>query len=80
MSGVSFLPMTEHTYNQEPYQDCTKEQYKELLDRMPTVVDWDSFSDYEKEDSTTGSQELACTATSCEVVDFPSVIPLAAHK
>jgi len=48
-----------------------------LLDRMPTDVDWDSFSNYEKEDLTTGSQELACTANSCEVVDFPSM-PIAA--
>ena len=78
MSGVSFLPMHEHTYKQEPYQDCTKEQYKELLERMPTDVAWDSFSEYEKEDLTTGSQELACTANSCEVVDFPSVMPMAA--
>ena len=78
MSGVSFLPMTEHMYKQEPYQDCTKEQYKELLERMPTDVAWDSFSGYEKEDLTTGSQELACTANSCEVVDFPYVMPLAA--
>ena len=76
MSGVSFMPMTEHTYNQEPYQDCTKEQYQELLDRMPTDVAWDSFSGYEKEDLTIGSQELACTANSCEVVDFPHVTSL----
>jgi len=78
MSGVSFLPMTEHTYKQAPYQDCTKEQYKDLLDRMPTDVTWDEFSAYEKEDLTVGSQELACTADSCEVVDFPSVMPMTA--
>ena len=78
MSGVSFLPMTEHTYKQAPYQDCTKAQYKELLDKMPTEVDWDCFSSYEKEDLTVGSQELACTANSCEIVDFPSMPPLAA--
>ena len=78
MSGVSFLPMTEHTYKQAPYQDCTKEQYKELLDKMPTGVDWEELSAYEKEDLTVGSQELACTADSCEVVDFPSVMPMTA--
>mgnify|MGYP005818544397 FL=1 len=78
MSGVSFLPMTEHTYKQAPYQDCTKQQYKELLAKMPTDVDWDCFSDYEKEDLTGGSQEFACTANSCEIVDFPSIIPLVA--
>ena len=78
MSGVSFLPMTEHTYKQAPYQDCTKQQYKELLAKMPTDVDWDCFSDYEKEDLTGGSQEFACTANSCEIVDYPSTIPLVA--
>ena len=78
MSGVSFLPLYEYTYKQEPYQDCTKEQYKELLDKMPTDVTWDEFSAYEKEDLTVGSQELACTADSCEVVDFPSVMPMTA--
>ena len=65
-------------YKQAPYQDCTKQQYEELLEVMPTDVAWDSFSDYEKEDLTMGSQELACTANSCEVVDFPSVMPMAA--
>ena len=70
--------MTEHTYKQAPYQDCTKQQYKELLAKMPTDVDWDCFSDYEKEDLTGGSQEFACTANSCEIVDFPSIIPLVA--
>ena len=78
MSGVSFLPMTEHTYKQAPYQDCTKEQYTALLAKMPTEVAWDCFSSYEKEDLTMGSQELACTANSCEIVDFPSMPPLAA--
>ena len=76
MSGVSFLPMTEHSYKQAPYQDCTKEQYKELLLKMPKKVDWESFKDYEKEDTTSGSQELACTAGICEIVDFPAFTPV----
>ena len=70
MSGISFLPMSEHTYKQAPYQDCDKQQYEELLERMPTDVNWLALSNYEKEDLTSGSQELACTADSCEVVDI----------
>jgi ribonucleoside-diphosphate reductase alpha chain len=81
MSGVSFLPMTEHLYKQAPYQDCTQETYLGLLERMPVEVNWESFSTYEKEDLTSGTQELACTADACEVVDFPSVVmPLAASS
>ena len=78
MSGISFLPMTEHMYKQAPYQDCNKETYFRLLEKMPIGVNWESFSSYEKEDLTSGTQELACTADACEVVDFPSVAPLAA--
>ena len=70
--------MTEHTYKQAPYQDCDKKAYVELTNKMPTQVAWEEFSNYEKEDLTSGTQELACTADACEIVDFPSVIPLAA--
>ena len=80
MSGISFLPMTEHMYKQAPYQDCNKETYFSLLEKMPIGVNWESFSSYEKEDLTSGTQELACTADACEVVDFPSVVPLAASS
>ena len=63
--GVSFLPMTEHTYKQAPYQDCTKEQYEELQVKMPKTLDWTKFISYEKEDNTTSSQELACIGGAC---------------
>ena len=68
MSGVSFLPFSDHVYRQAPYQDCTKEQYEALLEKMPKNVDWTKLSAYEQRDHTTASQELACTAGSCEVV------------
>ena len=68
MSGVSFLPFSDHVYRQAPYQDCTKEQYQALLEKMPKNVDWTKLSAYEQRDHTTASQELACTAGSCEVV------------
>ena len=67
MSGVSFLPYSEHTYKQAPYQDCTLIEYSELLKNMPTEVNWSKLSDYEKTDMTIGSQELACSAGSCEI-------------
>jgi len=67
MSGVSFLPFSEHTYKQAPYQDCTEEEYKEMLERMPKNVDWKDLSEYEASDMTVGSQELACAAGNCEI-------------
>ena len=69
MSGVSFLPMTEHTYRQAPYQDCSEEQYRVLSNAIGTV-DWQKLQEYEHEDKTSGTQEFACTANSCEVVDI----------
>ena len=68
MSGVSFLPFSEHSYKQAPYQDCDEKMYKELLNKMPKIVDWSKLGDYEKTDMTIGSQELACTAAGgCEI-------------
>jgi ribonucleoside-diphosphate reductase alpha chain len=68
MSGVSFLPFSEHTYQQAPYQDCEKEDYEVLLAKMPKDVNWAMLAGYEKQDTTTGSQELACVAGGCEIV------------
>ena len=70
MSGVSFLPYNEHTYQQAPYQECGKSDYKELLSLMPKSIDWSELSDYEMEDNTAGSQTLACSGDSCEIVDL----------
>ena len=67
MSGVSFLPFSEHTYQQAPYQDCTEEEYKEFVEKMPKNIDWSKLSDWENIDMTTASQELACVAGACEI-------------
>jgi len=67
MSGVSFLPFSEHTYKQAPYQDCSKEEYEVLLEKMPKNVEWNKLSEYEQTDMTIGSQELACAAGFCEI-------------
>ena len=70
-SGVSFLPHSDHTYQQAPYQDIEPDEYLEWKQRMEVVtIDWDKLSEFEKEDNTSGSRELACTAGVCEVVDL----------
>lgn len=73
VSGVSFLPHSEHTYQQAPYQDISKEEYEEWLTKVPQSVDWSLLSAYETSDGTTGTQELACAAGACEVVDVTAV-------
>ena len=70
MSGVSFLPYDDHVYQQAPYQECTKGEYEEMLSLMPSAIDWTKLSEYEKEDNTAGSQTLACSGDSCEIVDL----------
>jgi len=70
MSGVSFLPHSDHTYQQAPYQDCTKDDYKKLLAIMPKSIDWSKLSEYEQEDNTVAMQSIACTGDVCEVVDI----------
>ena len=70
MSGVSFLPYDDHIYQQAPYQECTKDEYKELMKTMPKSIDWAKLSEYESEDTTKSSQTFACTGESCEIVDI----------
>ena len=70
MSGVSFLPHSDHTYQQAPYQDCTKEEYEEMLALMPDSIDWEELNEYESEDNTVSMQTMACSGDSCEIVDL----------
>ena len=83
MSGVSFLPHSDHTYQQAPYQECSKDKpvyglddkivlhsYESLLQLMPTEIDWDKLTDYEQEDNTAGMQTMACSGDVCEIVDL----------
>ena len=68
MSGVSFLPFSDHTYRQAPYQDCTKEEYEKAKKDMPSDVNWmELLAKYESTDMTEGAQELACVAGICEI-------------
>jgi ribonucleoside-diphosphate reductase alpha chain len=70
MSGVSFLPHSDHTYQQAPYQDCEASDYHELLELMPKRIDWSKLSEYEQEDNTVSMQTMACSGDSCEIVDL----------
>ena len=72
IGGVSFLPASEHSYKQAPYQPISEEEYKAAVAGMPARIPWESLPLYELEDTTTGSQELACTAGACDVVDLVS--------
>jgi len=71
LSGVSFLPYFDHSFLQAPYQEITKEEYVKAKRNMPKkAIDWSLLTEFEKEDTTKGSQELACTAGVCELVDL----------
>jgi ribonucleoside-diphosphate reductase alpha chain len=67
VSGISFLPRSDHTYRQAPYQECTEEEYSKFLEKMPKEFDWSILKEFESRDMTIGSQELACTGGSCEI-------------
>ena len=70
MSGVSFLPHSDHSYQQAPYQDCNKKDYEILKSIMPNKIDWSELSAFEAEDTTKSSQTFACTGEVCEMVDI----------
>lgn len=70
LSGVSFLPYDDHTYKQAPYQEIDKDHYEHLVEQFPKQIDWSRLVGFEKYDTTTGSQELACSGGVCEIVDI----------
>ena len=70
LSGISFLPFSDHTYKQAPYQDINAEDYSKLSNQMPPAINWYELQEYERGDTTSGSQELACSGGVCEVVDI----------
>jgi len=64
--GVTFLPHSNHTYKQAPYQEITEEVYNQQLDAFPTI-DWSVLGEYEKEDRSDGIREFACVGGQCEL-------------
>lgn len=73
ITGLSFLPKEDenHTYEQAPYEEITKDQYWKMAASMPEI-NWDFLPLYELEDTTTGSQSLACVSGQCDVSDLIS--------
>jgi ribonucleoside-diphosphate reductase alpha chain len=65
ISGISFLPYADSSYRQMPYEDCTKEQYEDLVSKMPKEINWDSLN--ERDDNVEGAQMLSCSANGCEI-------------
>jgi ribonucleoside-triphosphate reductase (thioredoxin) len=65
LSGVSFLPFSDHSYKQAPYEECTKEEYETMLSKMPIDIDWNLLVEYD--DNVEGAQMLACVSGSCEI-------------
>jgi ribonucleoside-triphosphate reductase len=65
--GMTFLPYSGHTYQQAPYEECTEEQYLELLAQMPDSIDWSLLSEFEVTDHTEGAKEPACVSGACEI-------------
>ena len=70
VSGVSFLPHSDHSYQQAPYQECSKEEYEEALAKMPKTLDWSLLTTYESDDQTKGSSTFNCSGGMCEFVDL----------
>ena len=65
LSGVSFLPFSDHSYKQAPYEECTKEQYESMLAKMPTDIEWNLLKEYD--DNVEGAQMLACVSGVCDI-------------
>ena len=65
ISGISFLPHSDHSYVQAPYQECSKEEYEDLLSKTPKNIDFQELT--EEDDMTEGAQTMACVGTSCEI-------------
>ena len=70
VSGISFLPHSEHSYRQAPYEEITEEEFNKLVEQMPKNINWEELALYESDDNTSGSQQLACSGGVCEVVDL----------
>ena len=70
VSGISFLPLDDHVYQQAPYQECEIMTYSDLNRDTPSNLDWSKLEQYELEDQTAGSQTLACSGDQCELVDL----------
>jgi ribonucleoside-diphosphate reductase alpha chain len=70
ISGISFLPKDDHVYEQAPFEAIDEDTYSDMVESMPSHVDWSGLSLYELEDTSSSSHSLACHGGACEVVDI----------
>jgi ribonucleoside-diphosphate reductase alpha chain len=70
ISGVTFLPSSDHCYAQAPYQDVDKKTFDALVARMPVSIDWQRLSQFETDDAGVNTREVACSGDACELVDL----------
>lgn len=66
ISGISFLPHSDHSYRQAPFDECTEEEYNALLSTTPSEIDWNEM--VEETDGTIASQQLACSGGVCDII------------
>jgi ribonucleoside-diphosphate reductase alpha chain len=64
ISGISFLPYSDHSYEQAPYEAISQKQYEEMIANFPNEFFWNI---QEHKDTTEGSQTLACVGGACEI-------------
>lgn len=67
IGGIAFLPHSDHVYEQAPYIELTEVEYVKALEEVKEI-NWAKFEEYEKEDATTNSHDLACSAGICEIL------------
>jgi len=70
VSGVSFLPHSDHSYQQAPYQECSEREYLDALAIMPDRINWAKLTEYEAEDTSKGMSTFNCVGGACEIVDL----------
>ena len=63
-NGLSVLPYDGGTYTQAPFEDITKDQYKDMLKHLENI---DLSKVIEDDDNTNLTGELACAGGACEV-------------
>jgi len=75
VSGIAFLPYSGHSFKQAPFQECTQEEYEELMAKMPDA-NWGDLTLYEHEDHTIGIQELTCNSGGDGCIDTNLPAPM----
>jgi ribonucleoside-diphosphate reductase alpha chain len=63
-TGISVLPYNGGTYQQAPFEDCTKETFEEMYQHLSEI---DLTKVIEVDDNTEAKDNVACSGGSCEI-------------